>query len=82
MAYVKKEGVLKRLKTFSQDELSTIRTLFMVTSNDSLAAALVRFINYQPQETITYSLMIDAIENKARKVDKHLNTVKQNARNN
>ena len=82
MAYVKKDVVLERLKGFSQDELSTIRTIFLVHSDDELAAALVRFINIQPQEAITYSLMIDAIEVRTRGINKHLNVVRQNARNN
>ena len=82
MAYVEKDGVLELLKGFSQDELGPIRTLFMVTSNDALAAALVRFINCQPQEAITYSLMIDAIEVRTRRIEKYLKSTKQNARNN
>ena len=82
MVYVKKEEVLELLKGFSQEELGPIRTLFMVPSNDALAAALVRFINIQPQEAITYSLMIDAIEVRTRGIKKYLSAIKQNAGNN
>ena len=82
MVYVEKEEVLELLKGFSQDELGTIRVLFMVLSDDDLAVALAEFINCQPQGAITHSLMINAIEIKARWIEKQLNTVKQNANNN
>ena len=80
--WVTEELVRKRLNGFSQEELDTTRLVFLVESTDELVTSLVKFINYQAPETITYSLMVDAIEVRTKALKKHLEKYPSNARNN
>ena len=78
MDYLRKEIVKKELLHFTQEELAILHQLFLVKSDDELAGALVLFINAQSEGTITYSLIVNAIEVRISKVQKRLRVHQEN----
>ena len=72
MSHVSREVIRTLLDDFSQDELDATMQLFMAKSADELATTMADFINRQPQEAITYSLLASAIDVMTQQLKKRI----------